>query len=81
MASSIRHDNQFPSISSKQVQVMVHDIPSIRVRRALADALKRAELGLAELGDIENSLEERDRPRYWGKPGNRSPQSPSCRSH
>ena len=42
---------------------MAHDIPSTRVRRALADVLKRAELGLAELGDIENSLEERDRPR------------------
>ena len=46
---------------------MAHDIPSTRVRRALADVLKRAELGLAELGDIENSLEERDRPRYGGK--------------
>ena len=66
VASSIRHDNQFPTISSKQVQVMAHDIPSTRVRRALADVLKRAELGLAELGDIENSLEERDRPRYGG---------------
>ena len=36
---------------------------SIRVRRGLKDILKRAELGLAELGDIEHSLEERSRPR------------------
>ena len=35
----------------------------VRVRRGLKDILKRAELGLAELGDIEHSLEERSRPR------------------
>merc|ERR1711971_299294 len=37
-----------------------------RVRRGLNEILKRAELGLAELGDIEHSLEENSRPR-WGK--------------
>merc|ERR1712062_632206 len=50
----------------KNIDTNFYPLVRPRARRGLKDILKRAELGLADLGDIEHSLEERSRPR-WGK--------------
>ena len=50
-------------LNCRITRVITITITITRVRRGLNEILKRAELGLAELGDIEHSLEERSRPR------------------